>query len=117
MKSATAIVAGLLAAVSAQAQGTINVVNRVGGPGGLDAPVFVALYHGTFKAEGAGYLVHLYAGPNQWALVPIGAPVPFHAGSDAGYWNPAPSALRTVELVLLAPRQLSRSGPGAGRWG
>jgi hypothetical protein len=98
MKKTIAIVASVLAAVSGYAQGTLDFRNFVAGS--VDAPVFVVLDGGgTAKAEGAGFLAQLYAGPSEAALAPIGAAVPFRTGTGAGYWNPAPSAARTVDTV------------------
>lgn len=86
MKKLLTIAALVLAVHGAQAQGTINFLNRI--PGSLDQPVFDV--GGTTRLDGAGFLAGLYEGVNL-----IGAAVPFRSGTGAGYWNPAPDATRT----------------------
>lgn len=52
---------------------------------GLDAPVFDV--DGTSRLAGAGFAAQLWAGATAETLAPVGAPVPFLSGGDAGYWE------------------------------
>lgn len=90
MKKLIAIAALVLAVAGAYAQGTVNFVNKTSG--GIDAPVFDV--DGTTKLTGSGFLAGLYNGESL-----VGDAVPFRTGTGAGYWNPAPSALRTLDSV------------------
>jgi hypothetical protein len=51
---------------------------------GLDAPVFDA--SGVTRLSGADYVAQLYGGATREDLEPVGDPVPFGTGDDAGYW-------------------------------
>lgn len=84
MKKLIYIAAILVAAISATAQGTINVNNRITGT--LDAPVFDV--GGTVRLSGTGFFAQLYAGPagaGDGALVAVGTPINFRTGNAAGY--------------------------------
>jgi len=74
----------LLVAVGAFAQGSVQFSGRVTGV--YDAPVFVGALGGA-KAEGAAYMVQLYAGNTASSLGPVGAALPFLTGAGAGYWR------------------------------
>ena len=83
MKKALMILSSLLVAVGAFAQGSVQFSGKVAGA--YDAPVFLS--GGTTKAEGAAYMVQLYAGATQSGLAAVGAPQPFLTGAGAGYWR------------------------------
>jgi len=86
---------GVLCAVTALAQGTINFNNFV--PPNIDAPIFDV--GGTTRLAGSGFLAQLWAGPNAGSLAPIGAALPFfsQASGGAGYINGPPD--RSVGTV------------------
>jgi hypothetical protein len=74
----------LLVTIGALAQGQVNFAPRVVGL--YDAPVYLDCVGLGPKLEGSRYLVQLYAGPTQTSLAPVGNPLPFLTGADAGYW-------------------------------
>ena len=101
MKKALLTLAIALAAIAAQAQGTINFQTRIGS---IDAKVFQA--DGTTALAGTGYSIQLFAGPAgaaESALVAVGSPiVGFRTGGAAGY----PSVTSTTVTVPgVAPGQ------------
>jgi len=92
----------LFAAVSALAQGQVNFAARVAGV--YDAPVFINCT--GFKAFGLPllgpgplYMVQLYAGATPNNLLPVGQPLPFLSGADAGYWNAEAVTINRVDAT------------------
>jgi hypothetical protein len=64
---------------------------------GLDAPVFDS--DGTTRLAGPGFVAQLYAGTNTTQLAPVGEPVHFRTGPDAGYWGIDAGAVRIFDPV------------------
>ena len=85
MKNLISVLLWLPLSLSAQAQGTVNFVNRI--TGSLDQPIIFE----CGPIGGSSFLAGLYEGNSL-----IGAPVPFRTGTGAGYWNPAPDATRVT---------------------
>jgi hypothetical protein len=103
MKKPLTFLSFLLVTVGALAQGQVNFAARVAGV--YDAPVFLCGVGGP-KVEGNRYLVQLYAGATQTALAPVGNPLPFLTGADAGYWNAEAVTINTVGATGLAFAQV-----------
>jgi hypothetical protein len=89
------ILGSMLVAAGAFAQGQVNFAARVEGL--YDAPVFVNSVFGGAKAEGRAWMVQLYAGATASNLAPIGAPLPFSTGANAGYWKATTETINTVD--------------------
>ena len=51
------------------------------------------------SCEGTNWLAQLYAGPDAGALAPVGEPVTFLTGDEAGFFNTGSNAVRYVESV------------------
>jgi len=62
---------------------TVAFQNRLPAAG-IDAPAFDA--DGVTRLAGAAFLAQLYAGASPDTVAPVGSPVPFGTGADAGYW-------------------------------
>jgi hypothetical protein len=87
LKQAAAIViAGLLTTLPgiASAVTMIRFDNRVDDPA-IDARIYGP--DGVTPAEGAAYYVQLYTSPLLGVLAPIGVPINFGIGADAGYFD------------------------------
>lgn len=95
MKKAIAVVAGLLAAVAAYAQGSVNFVNFLPGSG-IDAPVYLGNTTTGAKLDGTAYLAQLWGGPAGGTLAASGDAVPFRSGAGAGYWNAGANSARSI---------------------
>lgn len=84
-----AILACGVAATVSLGQGTVFFTNRAGtAEPPLDAPFIDC--DGVTKLAGPDWLAQLYAGPTGTAeslLEPVGVPVEFRSGSQAGYFN------------------------------
>lgn len=88
----------LCLAASALAQGTLYFGNRILG-GGLDAPVLWGGLEGPKldnATSGHWWVAVLYAAAPGGTLAPVGDPIPFRSGSNAGYW---PGETRTIPGV------------------
>ena len=93
MKKPLTLLSFFLATIGALGQGQVNFAARVVGL--YDAPVYLCDVRPGLELTGSRYLVQLYAGPTQNSLAPIGTPLPFLTGADAGYWN---AEARTVAV-------------------
>lgn len=96
MKKLLLIAVGMLATLSAYAQGTVNFAN-VAGPATartVNAPVFHT--DGTTRLSGPGFQAQLYAGPSASALTAVGNPAPFLTGAGAGYFQGGSRTIPTV---------------------
>jgi sugar lactone lactonase YvrE len=85
----SSVAAGPLAA-----QGTLNLSSFL--PGVVDAPATLDIV-GGIRLEGASYLAQLFTGPVgviEAGFVPVGDPLPFRTGANAGYF-------RAAELVSI----------------
>jgi hypothetical protein len=95
VKKELMILSSMLVVSGAFAQGQVNFAARVEGL--YDAPVFLLSVFVGVKAEGLGYMVQLYAGATQAGLAPVGAPLPFSTGANAGYWKATTETINTVD--------------------
>ena len=96
MKKPLTLLSFFLATIGALGQGQVNFAARVDGL--YDAPVYLSCVGLGPKLEGNQYLVQLYAGATQSPpLAPIGAPLPFLTGADAGYWADTVVTINTVD--------------------
>jgi len=111
MKKVILTLCSILVVVGAYAQGTVNFSARVVGT--YDAPVYVGAVGGT-KAEGAAYLVQMYAGPSDAALAAIGTALPFRTGAAAGYWTATGLAIPSVAPGANAQVQIKAWAASAG---
>lgn len=98
------VLAGVLAALPAMAQGTLTFLNTPAAVGGTGAPV---TYQGA-RVDGAAYMAQLYANIGG-SLTAIGAnPVPFRSGAAAGFVNSTQVAVpgvapgSSVEIIMRA---------------
>lgn len=107
--------------------GSVLLANRIVGL--LDAPVLDV--DGATPVSGSQFRADLLAGPTPDDLTPLGPAAPFLSGTDAGYVDTAPSAVRLVPGVepggiayvrlrawdLAAGHTWESANPQAGRMG
>jgi hypothetical protein len=104
----------------------VNFAARVSGV--YDAPVFInctGLKAFGLPNFGVGplFMVQLYAGATPNNLLPVGQPLPFLSGADAGYWNAEAVTINTVDAngnayvqVRGWETQPASDYPFAGTW-
>jgi len=100
MKKPLTFLSFLLVTIGALAQGQVNFAARVVGV--YDAPVYLCGVGFGPKLEGNRYLVQLYAGASLTSLAPVGDPLPFLTGADAGYWAATVVTINTVDANGVA---------------